>query len=171
VSKHDTHFFNTFSMVIGLLIVIALVLMALARSVAARTEVAEVYSDARYVAAVNARTAPFLREAVAGKDNSAMKIEAPATATTVAMAIPKDGASLFQSTCSACHGAGIAGAPKAGDKAAWAPRLAEGMPMLYQHALQGFTGKTGTMPPKGGRADLNDALIKQGVDYMAQMAK
>jgi len=100
-----------------------------------------------------------------------MKIEAPATATTVAMAIPKDGSSLFQSTCSACHGAGIAGAPKAGDKAVWAPRLAEGMPMLYQHALQGFTGKTGTMPPKGGRTDLSDALIKQGVDYMAQMAK
>ena len=66
--------------------------------------------------------------------------------------------------CSACHGTGIAGAPKAGDKSAWAPRIAEGKPTLYQHALNGYNGKTGIMPAKGGRIDLPDDLIKQGVD-------
>ena len=46
--------------------------------------------------------------------------------------------------------AGIAGAPKVGDKAAWGPRIAQGKETLYNHAIQGFTGKTGVMPAKGG---------------------
>ena len=64
-----------------------------------------------------------------------------------------------------------AGAPKAGDKAAWGPRIAEGKATLYQHALNGYTGKTGIMPAKGGRTDLPDDLIKQGVDYMVSLAQ
>ena len=82
-----------------------------------------------------------------------------------------DGKSVFQGTCSVCHGAGIAGAPKVGDKAAWGPRIAEGTPTLYQHALNGFTGKSGTMPPKGGNLSLDDAQVKAAVDYMVGQAK
>lgn len=69
-----------------------------------------------------------------------------------------------------CHGAGIAGAPKFGDKAAWAPRLAEGAATLYQHAIAGFQGKAGVMPPKGG-SSAPDADVKAAVDYMAAAAK
>ena len=86
-------------------------------------------------------------------------------------AIPKDGAEVFQQTCSVCHGQGIAGAPKAGDRAAWAPRIAKGKAVLYQHALQGFQGTSGVMPPKGGRVDLPDDLIKAAVDHMVGMAQ
>jgi cytochrome c5 len=172
VSTQDSHFINIFSLVIGILVAIALLLLALARSVAARTQVEDVYSDASYVQSVEARVAPFSREAVAGQDNAALAIQAPAGAgPAVALAVPKNGMEVFQAVCSACHGAGIAGAPKAGDKAAWGPRIAEGKATLYQHALGGFNGKTGVMPAKGGRTDLPDDLIKQGVDYMLSLAQ
>ena len=80
------------------------------------------------------------------------------------------GKALFNSTCAACHGAGIAGAPKFGDKAAWAPRIAQGTNMLYQHAIKGFQGEAGMMPPKGGSA-APDADVKAAVDYMVAAAK
>jgi cytochrome c5 len=172
VSTHDSHFINIFSLVIGILVAIALLLLALARSVAARTQEVDVYSDSSYVASVEARVAPFAHEAVAGQDNSALAIQAPAGAGPAAVqAVPKNGMELFQAVCSACHGAGLAGAPKAGDKSAWGPRIAEGKATLYQHALGGFNGKTGVMPAKGGRTDLPDDLIKQGVDYMVSLAQ
>src|SRR6185437_5448189 len=81
------------------------------------------------------------------------------------------GEGLFMQTCSACHGQGIAGALKAGDKAAWGPRIAKGKDTLYQHALNGFQGTAGVMPPKGGRTDAPDALVKEAVDYMVGLAK
>jgi cytochrome c5 len=77
---------------------------------------------------------------------------------------------LFNSTCAACHGAGIAGAPKFGDKAAWAPRIAQGTDMLYRHAINGFQGEAGMMPPKGG-STAPDADVKAAVDYMVAAAK
>jgi cytochrome c5 len=172
VSKQDSKFINNFSLVLGILVAIAIALLALARSVAARTQGVEIYDDAAYVATVAASTAPFAQEAVSGQDNSAMAIKAPAGAgPAIAMAVPKNGKDLFESVCTSCHGAGIAGAPKAGDKGAWGPRIAEGKAALYQHALGGFTGKSGVMPPKGGRTDLPDDLIKQGVDYMVSLAQ
>jgi cytochrome c5 len=69
---------------------------------------------------------------------------------------PKDGATIYNSVCGACHNTGVAGAPKPDDKAAWAPRLATGKEALYKSAI----GGKGAMPPKGGAADLSDAEIK-----------
>jgi cytochrome c5 len=65
----------------------------------------------------------------------------------------------------------VGGAPPLGDVAAWAPRIAQGMDTLHQHALQGFTGAAGYMPPKGGRVDLSDAEIMSAVDYIVEQAK
>jgi len=175
VSKQDTHFFNVFSMVIGLLVAVAIALFALARIVAGQTQEKQVLQDADYVKNVEQRVAPFAQVAVAGQDNTALAIKPDAGTETQAAAgaaeMPKTGADLFQQTCSACHGAGIAGAPKAGDKAAWAPRIAKGMNTLYDHALHGFQGGSGVMPAKGGRTDAPDALVKEAVDHMVQMAK
>jgi cytochrome c5 len=166
VSKQDTHFFNNFSVVIGGLIVVALLIFALAHIVGSKTQVAHAYADAEYVAAVTERIKPFVRVAVAGADNSALAIKAAPQATTLALAIPKDGPALYEAVCKTCHGTGLMGAPKFGDHLAWGPRIAEGKATLYQHALKGFTGKVGVMPAKGGRADLSDTLIESGVDYM-----
>lgn len=168
--KQDSQFITVFSLVIGVLMAVAILLFGLARAVAARTEDVQVYSDALYVATVQERTAPFAREAISGQDNSALAIQAPAGAgPAVALAVPKDGKSLFQAVCSTCHGPGLVGAPKAGDRTAWASAIAEGKPTLYQHALHGYMGTTGSMPAKGGRSDLPDALIEQGVDYMLSL--
>ena len=174
MSKQDTHFVNVFSMVIGLLVTIAIVLFALARYVASRTQDLQVLTEADYARNVAARLHPPSEEAVAGKDNSAIAIKAEGAAaagSAQTAALPKDGTELFEQTCSVCHGQGIAGAPKAGDKAAWGPRIAEGKATLYEHALKGFQGKSGVMPPKGGRIDVPDDLVKQAVDRMVQMAQ
>jgi cytochrome c5 len=93
---------------------------------------------------------------------------APAAAPAVASA--DTGKTLYNSACVACHGAGIAGAPKIGDKAAWAPRIAQGNATLYEHAIKGFQGKAGVMPPKGG-STAPDAEVKAAVDYMVQASK
>ena len=175
MSKQDTHFFNVFSMVIGLLVAIAIALFALARIVAGETQDRQVVADADYVKNVEHRVEPFAQVAVAGQDNTALAIKPDAGSTAQAGAgtaeLPKTGEALFQQTCSACHGAGIAGAPKAGDKAAWGPRISKGSSTLYDHAIHGFQGSAGVMPAKGGRTDAPDDLVKQAVDYMVGLAK
>ena len=94
---------------------------------------------------------------------------APATAAPVSD--PAAGKALYDKSCAVCHATGVANAPKIGDKAAWAPRIAQGTATLYKHAIEGFTGQHGVMPPKGGRTDLPDTLIEQGVDYMVGQSR
>ena len=77
------------------------------------------------------------------------------------------GKAVFDKACVACHGTGVAGAPKAGDKAAWAPRLAQGKDALHAAAIKG----KGAMPPKGGNPALTDAEVKAAVDYMLAASK
>ncbi|WP_301102185.1 c-type cytochrome [Propionivibrio sp.] len=80
---------------------------------------------------------------------------------------PRDGASIYSTVCIACHAGGVAGAPKTGDKAAWAPRIATGNAVLLKNAANG----KGAMPPRGGAADLSDAELKAAVDYLIDKAK
>jgi cytochrome c5 len=172
VSKQDTHFFNTFSLVIGILVAVAIALFALARVVAGETQEKQMISESQYVKGVDERLQPFARVAVAGQDNSALAIKpASNTPATAGPAMPKDGNELFEQACKACHGPGIGGAPKAGDHAAWAPRIAKGKDVLYDHAIKGFTGSAGMMPAKGGRVDVADDLVKQAVDHMIDLGK
>ena len=77
------------------------------------------------------------------------------------------GEGTYKQTCMACHAAGVANAPKLEDKAAWKPRIAQGKDVLYTSVLKG----KGAMPPKAGRADLSDDVIKAAVDYMISQAK
>lgn len=88
------------------------------------------------------------------------KAEAPAAAG------PKDGPTVYNSVCGACHNSGAAGAPKIDDKGAWAPRVAQGKDGLYKSAL----GGKGAMPPKGG-SSLSDDEIKGAVDYILSKVK
>jgi len=129
--------------------------------------------DADYQQRVAGRIAPPARVAIAGKDNSALKTgdAAPALSSPAPAGHVLPGEQVYTTTCIACHGAGVAGAPKFGDKGAWAPRLGQGLAVLHKHALEGFQGKAGVMPPKGGRTDLADQSILNAVDYMANAAK
>jgi cytochrome c5 len=171
VSKNDTHFFNIFSVVLGLLVVFALLIFAFARHVGYKHQFTAMQSDAMVVEAVEARTGIPSRVAVAGQDNSALVIRpvVAAAAAGPALAVPKDGTELYEVACKACHGVGLAGAPKVGDAAAWGPRVARGKAQLYEHAIKGFTGSTGVMPAKGGRTDVPDDLVKAAVDHIIAM--
>jgi cytochrome c5 len=91
----------------------------------------------------------------------------------VAMADPNSakgnltGEQVFQSLCKTCHEPGIAGAPKVGDKVAWAPSIKKGYDTLVQHAINGFQEPGKVMPPKGGNPDLADVEVQRAVVYMA----
>lgn len=96
---------------------------------------------------------------VAAQADAATAAAAPATEANT-------GQVTFNRNCSICHATGTAGAPKPGDKADWEPRLAQGVDVLYKHAIEGFTGSKGVMPARGGAGNLTDDEIKATVDYM-----
>ena len=97
----------------------------------------------------------------------------PEPVKTAAAAPPakRDGQQVYQASCVACHGAGIAGAPKVADKGQWAARIAKGPEALYASAVNGVQGSAGVMPAKGGNPALSDAEVKAAVDYMVGQSK
>lgn len=165
MSKQDSQFFNVFSLVLGILIVIAILLFALARVVGNNTQRAHLLQDPKYVADVEQNLTTG-RVAVSGRDNSALAIVPAAGAVVAELAIPTDGPGVYEQVCGACHLNGLGGAPRSDDRTAWAPRIAQGKETLYKNAIEGYTGKAGVMPAKGGRTDLSDDLVKAAVDYM-----
>lgn len=90
-----------------------------------------------------------------------------ATLGLASTATAADGKAVYEQTCAMCHAAGVANAPKLGDKAAWAPRVATGKAALVASVKSG----KGAMPAKGGKADLADGDIAAAVDYMIGAAK
>jgi cytochrome c5 len=116
-------------------------------------------------AALAKRIAPVARLQFEGTAEvaPAAKAPAPKVATVAPAAGGKpDGKKTYDTACMACHATGAAGAPKLGDKAAWAPRIKTGTEALYASVLKG----KGAMPPKGGNAALSDADVKAAADYM-----
>lgn len=168
-ADHDRTFFDTFMLVLGILVVVTLGLIFLARNIASETSAVTHEEDPLNQAEIASRIAPVARVAVAGKDNAALN--PPAAAPPAAAAADLPGEEVYKQVCTMCHGAAVAGAPKTGDKAAWGPRIAQGVDTLHKHALQGYQGKSGYMPPKGGRADLSDQSIMNAVDYLVSQAK
>lgn len=115
-----------------------------------------------------ARAVAFMaNQAGAGFKEPAMKAPAQKPQAQAAAGGAADGKKVFDSTCTACHTTGVAGAPKLGDKAAWAPRIKQGMDTLVQSATKG----KGAMPPKGGNGSLSDADLRAAIEYMVSQAK
>lgn len=81
------------------------------------------------------------------------------------------GKEIYAGACFVCHDAGSAGAPKIGDVPAWTARIAQGTDTLYKHAVKGFMGEAGLMPPKGGRMDYSDEDVEAAVDYMVSKSQ
>lgn len=111
---------------------------------------------------------PIPREA----DARAPAAPAPVVAAAAPGAAPaaagsEAGKGVYERACMVCHAAGVAGAPKTGDKAGWAPRLKKGTAELYASSIKGI----GAMPPKGGNMSLSDADVKAAVDYMLAQSK
>lgn len=109
------------------------------------------------VAAAPAATAPVTEPVpTAAAAPSAAKSPAPSAEVLA------QGEKIYTTTCLACHGAGVLGAPKLGDKALWEPRIAKGMNTLYTNSINGIN----MMPARGGNAALKDDEMKAAVDYM-----
>jgi cytochrome c5 len=159
----DRHFFNSFSLVLGILIAVAVLLFVFARMIGRATQGQEVLLEPMRLKDVQRNIAPFAHVAVAGHDNSAL---AAPKSNTAAADVPATGEQAFTKVCSACHSLGINGAPKIGDHAAWGPRIAQGKEALYTHAIEG----KGTMPPRGGTT-WPDATIRMAVDYIVSLNK
>lgn len=119
-------------------------------------------------------------EAPAASEAPAAEVQAPAAeaapapapeAAAPAVAANDAGKKVYGGTCAMCHASGLAGAPKPGDKEAWAARIAQGSDTLHKHAIEGFTGSNGMMPAKGGNASLSDDDVKAAVDYMVSQSQ
>lgn len=169
-AEHDKKFFDTFMLVLGVLVAIAIGIYILSKVISANTQEKHVLLDPAVKAAVADRIAPVAKVAVAGQDNSAL---APQDGGQAAAATAADlgGEEVYNMACVACHGAGVAGAPKFGDAAAWGPRIAKGEATLHKHSIEGFQGDAGFMPPKGGRVDLSDQSVINAADYMIAGSK
>jgi cytochrome c5 len=168
-AEHDRKFFDNFMLVLGVLIGVTGLLYVLSRVISANTQERYVLADPALKAAVAERIEPVAKVAVAGQDNSAL--QQPQQQAAPAAAADLSGDAVYNMACVACHGAGVAGAPKFGDSGAWAPRIAKGMDTLIKHSIEGFQGQSGFMPAKGGRTDLSDQSIINAVEHMVSAAK
>ena len=171
--KHDKTFVTLVSIVIGALVGLAVAIFALSKYVGARAETLS-ETDPGYRAEVQERIAPVGKVAIAGKDNATLAIAEAGpkvVAAPVAMVAVMSGEETYKMTCATCHATGVGGAPKFGNAKDWARRIAQGLPMLKEHALHGLTDEGGVMPAKGGRPDLPDQSVTNAVDYMVKAAK
>lgn len=166
----DQQFFDSFMLVIGILIGIAVGLFFLARAIAIDTQGEFVMSDPRVQAQIDARIEPVGRVVFSG-DEELEEMRAAATEAEAARAdeAPLTGPQVYNEACFMCHGdPGVGGAPVLGDTEAWAPRIEKGMDVLTDHAINGFQGDAGFMPAKGGRVDLSDEEVVAAVEYMVE---
>lgn len=165
----DQQFFDSFMLVVGILIGVAVGLFFLVRIVAIDTQGQFVLEDERVQAEIEARIRPVGQVVLLG----AAELEAAAalSVSPAPVATVMSGAQVFNAACYLCHSApGVGGAPVVGDAAAWGARIAQGIETLNDHALNGYQGAAGFMPAKGGRVDLSDAEITSAVEYMVEQA-
>jgi len=155
-----------YSLVIGILVVIALAIFIFSAKMSDITQGVYTRDVAEYQADLAERIRPVGQIYLPGEEqhSSAPTVEVPVEPEPVATAM--SGPQVYNAACLTCHGTGLAGAPVLGDAAQWVERIAQGTDTLKQHALQGYSGGTGYMPAKGGRADLADAEVEAAVDYM-----
>jgi cytochrome c5 len=172
ITKTDLEFLKRFSMLIGVLALMALAFIALAYYIYGKHPAAASPAAGK---AVEERLAP-VGDSYAGETGRAAMAAAEearkkAAAAMVAYGGTTDGSVIYNQLCGACHKSGVSGAPRMDDKADWAPRLAQGADTLIKHATEGFTGKKGVMPPRGGNASLNDEQVKATVHWMIDQLK
>lgn len=112
------------------------------------------------------RIRPFGRVKLPGEEHGPDELRVDEVPQAEPHATTLSGPQVFNEACIVCHGNGIGGAPTLNDRAAWEPRIAQGIETLYRHAIEGYTGSSGYMPPKGARLDLSDSEVNEAVDYM-----
>jgi len=154
VSEQGSSFFQVLIMVLAVLFVFFIIII-----------VAAVYiADDDGVATTDPRIKIKIAQSI--KPVGQVNTKSAAVFANVKSA-PVDGKATYMNACFACHGTGVAGAPKVADKGAWVARIKQGKATLYAVAIKG----KGAMPPKGGHASLSDTAVKAAVDYMVKQSK
>ena len=173
ISKSDQSFLRQFSMMISGLALLTVVLILSALAIY-NHEPKE--TNPNEPSKVAERIAPAADVYAGDTGRAAMQAAADAAAKAAASQVAyggtTDGKTIYDHLCTSCHTAGIAGAPKLGNKAMWAPRIAEGIDTLVKHAIEGYHGPDGNfMPPKGGNPALSDDQVKATVEWMVAQSK
>ena len=164
----DQQFFDSFMLVVGILIGVAVGLFFLVRMIAIDTQGQFVLEDPTVQAEIDRRIAPVGNVVLAGSEELA-------AAAAAAIVVPErveatlTGPQVYNEACFLCHQApGVGGAPVIGVADAWTDRVAQGRDTLIDHAINGYQGSAGFMPAKGGRVDLSDEEVILAVDYMLE---
>ena len=165
--SRDQKFFDMYSLVIGVLAVVTIGILVLAIEMSERTQAVFTRETAEYQEAVAERIRPVGQVYLPGEEQQAAAAVVETVAEPEPVAAAMTGPQVYNSACIACHGSGVGGAPIVGDAAQWSARVAQGMETLAKHAIEGYTGSAGYMPPKGGRLDLSDDEVASAVEYMA----
>lgn len=169
--KSDQTFYDTVTIIVGALVLVALAIGIAAFVISGRTIAVSQKTDPAMRASILERIAPIGNVSVAGQDGApAQPVAAPVEPEPVQVQA-KSGAEVYNMACVACHAAGIAGAPKLGDPEAWATRLAQGMDVLNDHAINGYQGAGGVMPAKGGLVSLSDEEVIAAVQHMVDQSQ
>ena len=169
--RKDQRFFDMYSLVIGVLAAVCLGFFVLATNLNDKTRGEFRQHADVYVQEVEKRIEPFSQVFMPGDDLTAAGPQVAAAETPEPVEAAMTGPQVYNEACIACHGAGIGGAPQFGSAEAWGPRVEQGIDTLIQHALHGYQGQTGFMPPKGGRLDLSDEEVANAVRYMAEQVQ
>ena len=157
-------------LVIGILLGVTVGLILLARAVQLDTQSQFMLEDPVVQAAIEERIRPVGEVALIGEVEQ--EAAAAAAVQPEQVAAPMSGPQVFNAACYLCHSApGVGGAPVVGDASAWGPRIEQGLDVLVQHALNGYQGQAGFMPPKGGRVDLSDEEVRAAVEYMVEQVQ
>lgn len=162
--KRDQKSFDVYNVAVGALALIAIGIFVVAIRTSGPTRVAT--GSDEYLASVEERIRPFGQVYLPGEEHSAPEPVVPEAESVEPVETALSGPQVYNEACIACHGAGIGGAPTLEDTDNWVPRLAQGADVLHEHAIDGYTGSAGYMPPKGARMDLSDEDIAGAVDYM-----
>lgn len=170
--SQDSRFVDIFLLVLGVLIAITVGIYVLSSQISDERLDENVRGDHAYQAQVLERIRPLGAVLLPGEEPPEGEAQPQARVSAPAPVEEQlTGPQVYNQACLACHGAGIGGAPTFGEAEAWAPRIAKGVEVLYDHSINGFQGSAGYMPPKGGRMDLSDEEVRAAVDYMVAEAQ
>lgn len=166
--KRDQKPFDMYKLVLGVLAVAMLAILFTAIRNSSMSE--DIFTDGseEYLASVGERIRPFGGVYLPGEEMPTDRPQITEVPTPEPVAAAQTGPQVFNAACIACHGSGIGGAPILTDAENWAPRIAQGLDTLRAHAIDGYTGSAGYMPPKGARLDFSDQEINAAVDYMLE---